>query len=503
MRIANTGGRPTQSAFPYFNLAWPGNGTIVVLSWAGQWSMEFAENKNETVRVRGGQELTNFKLLPGEEVRGPMGFVLFYHGDWLRGQNLFRRWMIQHNMPRQGGKPVKPLSTLCTGNYYPGLKSNAAQELSFIREHLDHGINFDLWWQDAGWYPCGGGWPITGTWEVDPGRFPKGLREVSDFVHARGIKSLLWFEPERVHPGTWIATQHPEWVHGSNKGDGGLLKLGDPTVRAWLTDHVDKLLTDQAIDIYRQDFNIDPLPFWRAADAPDRQGITEIRHVEGYFAYWDELRRRHPDMPIDSCASGGRRNDLETLRRALPLLRSDYYATAAGQQCHTYGLSLWFPYQGTGAYLYNVMNGMYWSRSGMVAECAFGPDATGMTKVNWDQLRALLAEWRQLGDCFYGDFYPLTTYALGEDAWMAWQYNLPEKGSGAVQVFRRGNSPYEAARFPLHNLENDADYLVRDLDSGKSESVRGSTLMTQGLPVSLVNRSQATTIIFHRAAVKS
>ena len=116
------------------------------------------------------------------------------------------------------------------------------------------------------------------------------------------------------------------------------------------------MLTREGIDLYRQDFNIDPLAYWRANDAPDRQGLTEMRHVEGYLAYWDELRRRHPGLLIDSCASGGRRNDLETLRRAVPLLRSDYQAFdgnpayAPGNQGHTYGLSSWIPYYGQGVY---------------------------------------------------------------------------------------------------------------------------------------------------------
>ena len=122
--------------------------------------------------------------------------------------------------------------------------------------------------------------------------------------------------------------------------------LGNPEACQWLTDHVDRLLTEQAIDLYRQDFNIDPLDFWKTGDTEDRQGITEIRYVEGYLAYWDELRRRHPDMLIDSCASGGRRNDLETMRRAVPLLRSDYIMEPVGNQCHTYGMSFWYPYYG-------------------------------------------------------------------------------------------------------------------------------------------------------------
>ena len=65
--------------------------------------------------------------------------------------------------------------------------------------------------------------------------------------------------------------------------------------------------------MYRNDFNLDPLGFWRGADAPDRQGITEIRYVEGQYAIWDELLRRGiPGCAIDNCASGGRRIDLET-----------------------------------------------------------------------------------------------------------------------------------------------------------------------------------------------
>ena len=137
------------------------------------------------------------------------------------------------------------------------------------------------------------------------------------------MKLVVWFEPERVTAGTWLAENHPEWVLGGKRRRAARTSATRRPAK-WLTDHIDQMITEQGIDLYRQDFNMDPLGYWRGNDAPDRQGITEIRHVEGYLAYWDELRRRHPDMPIDTCASGGRRNDLETLRRAVPLLRSDY-----------------------------------------------------------------------------------------------------------------------------------------------------------------------------------
>ena len=42
-----------------------------------------------------------------------------------------------------------------------------------------------------------------------------------------------------------------------------------------------RLIKQEGLDLYRQDFNMDPLAFWRAADAPDRQGLTEIRSCRG------------------------------------------------------------------------------------------------------------------------------------------------------------------------------------------------------------------------------
>jgi alpha-galactosidase len=502
--IANTGGRPTQEAFPYFNLVRGGGpgagGAIVALGWPGQWSADVDRNSAGGVRIRAGQELTHFRLKPNEEVRGPRVIVQFYRGDWIRGQNLWRRWMITHNMRRPGGKPMPPIESLCTGNFYPGLMSNAKQELAFLKQHVDAGFKFDIWWQDAGWYPCDGvTWPKTGTWEVDTGRFPHGLREVSDYVHANGMKSLLWFEPERVQADTWLADNHPEWIYGQKAGGGkagGLLKLGEPACRQWLTNHIDKFMTEQGIDNYRQDFNIDPLTYWRSGESEDRQGINEIRHVEGYLAYWDELLQRHLSAFIDSCASGGRRNDVETMRRAVPLLRSDWYWAPEGQQCQTYGLAMWLPYQGTG-FLYSGKD-KYWIRSCMVSSLTFGPDSAGIGPIDLGLIKSMSEEHKQIADCFTGDFYPLTPYSLADDVWMAWQYDAPENGKGVVQAFRRSQSIYEVARLRLSGLNPDANYLVTDLETKKSTRHRGQELMDPGLAVNLPNRSSATAVTYRR-----
>ena len=487
--FAPAGGRPTNGAYPYFNIAYDGGGLIAVIGWPGQWAARFERDEAAALHVSAGQELTRFKLLPGEEVRSPLVVLQFWKGDRVRSQNVWRRWMIAHNLPRPGGNLPPPFTSACMG-----LHQSESSEIGYIDAYLNGGVKLDYWWMDAGWYPCRS-WPETGTWEPDPGRFPRGIRAVSDYAHAKGMKLVLWFEPERVHPGTWLHKTHPEWLLR-----GQLLNVGNPEARQWLTDHVDKFLTQQGIDLYRQDFNMDPLGHWRGNDPPDRQGITEIRHVEGYLAYWDELRRRHPDMLIDSCASGGRRNDLETLRRAVPLLRSDYQGPAnpgaaemlVGNQGHTYGLSSWVPYYGTGVYYDDV----YAVRSHLTPAFGIGYPA-GAAKVDWAGFRRRIEDWKQVADCFYGDYYPLTPYTLSEAAWIGWQFDRPETGGGMVQAFRRTRSEEASMALKLRALDAAAAYEIRNLDVEGTTRAAGRELMEKGLRLKLARR-QAALITYKR-----
>jgi alpha-galactosidase len=486
---APPGGRPTEVAFPYYNVEMPGGGLILALGWPGQWSATFTRDAESILHVVGGQERTHFKLRTGEDVRSPLVALLFWKGgDWIRAQNVWRRWMVEHNLPRPGGKPVATHYGSC---WSIALHPSAEEELAIVDGFRRAGIHLDYYFIDAGWYPNNGSWVNTGTWEVDKTRFPRGLREVADRVHKDGTKFVLWFEPERVTDGSWLVAHHPEWVLKS--GQGWLLNLGHPEAWKWAVETIDGLITSQKLDVYRQDFNMQPLACWRAADVSDRQGLTELRHVEGYLAFWDEILRRHPGLYIDTCASGGRRNDLETLRRSVPLLRSDCSAPAEAQQAHTMGLALWMPYFGSGMYPGDV----YWYRS-----CIFPASRIGMDTRKKDQdyalLKKMMAEFHEVEKYLLGDFYPLTSHSLALDVWVAWQFDRPELGEGIVQAFRRGESPYETARLKLRGLEPEATYHLKDFDQTHSAEARGKDLMETGLPVSLRQRHSSCIVRYQR-----
>jgi alpha-galactosidase len=497
VRLAPAGGRGSDRTWPYFNVERPEGGAIVAVGWPGQWSARFARDAGLGLRVRAGQELTHFKLLPGEEVRTPLIVVQLYLGDWIRAQNVWRRWMVAHNLPRLNGKlppPLMPASS--AGQFHEMQNANEANQKQFIDAYLDQGVKIDFWWMDAGWYVNGTHWPNVGTWEVDRKRFPNGLRAVSDHAHRRGVKILVWFEPERVTPGTWLYEKHPEWLLGRGGGQ-KLLDLGNDKARAWLVEHVDKLLGSEGIDIYRQDFNMAPLGYWRGRDKPDRKGITEIRHVTGYLAFWDELRRRHPGMLIDTCASGGRRNDLETFRRSVPLHKSDMkYDDLTSKQTQLYGLAFWQPYFGAPVFPAGRV-GVYGFRSGMALMTGLGYD---MRRGDYDfaLLRKLIAEWKQVAPNYYGDYYPLTRWSSEQDAWIAWQFDRPEDGEGVVQAFRRPKSPYEAARFRLRGLDASAAYELKNFDAKTVTKASGRELTAGGLSVQIPDRPGAVTILYRR-----
>jgi len=497
LRIAAVGGRPTSNEMSYFNVEWPARGVIFAVGWPGQWASWFTRDEMDGLRIRAGQEGTHLKLRPGEEIRTPLTALLFWKGDRIRSQNTWRRWMIAHNLPRPGGKIV----ATHYASTYGGDRPSAGVELAQIDGWIREGIKLDYWILDAGWYPTTNRWIDTGTWEPDAPRFPRGLREIADRAHANGTRFVVWFEPERVAPGTWLWSRHPEWLLGcpneNRKGPAfspsRLLNLGNADARSWLTDHFSKTFTAQGIDVYRQDFNIEPLEFWRAADAPDRQGITENAHVCGYLSFWDELLRRHPGLWIDTCASGGRRLDLETLRRSIPLLRSDYFKEAIGQQCHTYGISQWVPNYGSGCGLRDA----YHMRSSFCPCFRIGCDMRQRDN-DYALLRKTAADFRRIESSLMGDFYPLTAYSTNADVWMAWQFDRPESGQGVVQAFRRGEGAAPSTNLTLRGLDPATMYSIADIDADEPRRMAGRTLVDQGLPLSAPNAPAAIVITYCR-----
>jgi alpha-galactosidase len=482
------------AAWPYWNLRTSSGGVIIAAGWSGQWAGAFVRDGGYGLRVQAGQQTTRLYLKPGEVIRTPLIELMFWQGtDVVRAQNLWRHFYLAHVIPRLNGQlPAAQAQIQVSGD-----------DTNAVNQFLQAGISVDVCWRDAGgtypWYPSGTGpytgdnvWLNTGTWDVDTIKYPSGFKPFSDYAHSQGMKFLLWHEPERVGDtnASWLWVDHPDWL--LQPGSVGLiLNEGNPAAFNWLTNHFDSLIKAQGIDWYREDMNGNgPATSWAASDGANRQGITENLYVQAHLAYWDTLLKMNPGLRIDECAGGGGRHDLEHMRRAVPLTRSDFqYSYQAyvveGNQCQTYGLSSWLPFQGSGSFFSDV----YSFRSFYLP--SFGM-AFGLTPQNAASLRQAYAECRKVGPCMLlGDYDPLTPYSLANNVWMAWQFDRPDTGEGVVQVFRRTNSAVPSLQFQLRGLNPAQAYSVEDFDRGALGYYTGNQLMTTGLVVQLAPQQSA------------
>lgn len=374
MEFSPKGGRPCDNAFPYFRIFAQEGGVSMAVGWPGQWHAKF-EKWETSVFVKAGQESTDFYLHPGEQIRTPRITLLFFTGTEERGINLWRDWFREYILPRaRYGTPLRPRLCGCARDPKGSEHCNETEytQLDYIRNAREKGFTFDTWWIDAGWYDCTipraeamsywtdfpwqkindneyKNWPFTGIWKCDEKRFPRGMKPISDEMKKDDVDSelLLWFEPERIQNDENMFKNHPDFLLSCKENPAQkLLNLANPEVVGFLSRYMSAFIKTNGIDVYRQDFNFEPLPYWKAADEDQgehRDGITENFYVQGYLRYWDYLLADNPGLWIDSCSSGGRRNDLETLRRSTPLHYSDYgYRLYVEKQRYHHVLYQWF-----------------------------------------------------------------------------------------------------------------------------------------------------------------
>ncbi|MBQ9747101.1 MAG: alpha-galactosidase, partial [Clostridia bacterium] len=343
----------------------------------------------------------------------------------------------------------------------------------------------------------------TGDWRVSPHIHPQGMRDIAEKLRERGKKFLLWLEPERVKSTAPVVREHPEYfISSGREGETDLLlNLGNEAAWEYCFATLSAIIEALGVRCYRQDFNFYPLSVWRCVDREDRRGITEIKHVMGLYRLWDALHERFPYLIIDNCASGGKRIDTETLRRSLPLWRSDVYCPAnykaEAAQVHNMSFAHWLPYSGTGSgrsYEEYSLRSAY--APGLRLCHAFSAaeefSAGGKTAL----LKKYGEEYLAVRKYFSGDVHFLTKPTADESVWCAVQWSLPESGEGMVQVFVREKSVYCEAVFVLKDMDENKNYVFRDLDGGEF-TVSGKELRQKGLRLHIEEKRKAKIFIYN------
>lgn len=517
-------GRATHIVFPYFDLVHGEGGTLLALGWAGTWRALFsAGGGSARVRARTCAFL-DAALMPGEKLRTGLVVMLPYRGrDGDDAANLWRRWFLECNAPKanEKGDLLKPFSTFgfAGDTGLPNSDGSISERHFTWKPTLDklvaENIVPDFRWFDAGWYfdPSGNTvesdwWGTVGSWELDTVKWPgKSFRESNEACHKAGMKVFAWFEPERVtHVDELVRNYGYKKEWGVDSGWCVTSNLGDPECLRWTLGRIVKMMDENAVDMYREDNNSDPAGSWgRLDDAETRKlglprwGVNENKCIQGHYALWDgiiDYCRKAGKCPyVDSCASGGGRNDIESMRRGFPMMRSDFDRTTTSMRLsQTWGFCKWIPFHGSSTKeTAGQLEGMpgpgadrYIVRASLLPIWNYGDSVTQNKDLDFDLLRANIGIWKSVRHLLVRDFYTLTPWRheLDRSGWTVFAYDAPELGESIVLAFRQEECAEGEFTARLKFADPSASYEIADDDSSAKRTVSGAELR-KGLALSL------------------
>jgi len=457
------------------------SGQYVGVGWSGQWAADFRPVAGQdAVRLTVCMSGVNIALPAGERIVSPRILLGDYRGNSQAGCNALRRVINDQYVAKLGGQKLLPPVSWNSWFTFDNRISDV-----MLRKQVDAaaGLGVEYFCIDAGWF-TGAFDAGLGNWTADPVKFPQGLRPIGEYVAQRGMKLGLWFEPGRAMPGTRLAAEHPEWVHRNQ------VKLEIPAARDWLFDAMCKAIDEAGVAWIRYDMNQgyskpDPLTAWNERDTPETQGLTQIRYLLGEYELFDRLRSKYPAMVIESCASGGRRIDLETIRRAHTFWKSDETNNLVIARSQETGGNYFLP----GGMLNTNLPGAsaattFDLHSLFAGPLGFATNWTLLDAAGRDRVQRAIGDYKGIRHLLDRDYYPLFPQTFDDKQWIGWEFFDAEAGEGFCVVLRPKNSTVPSSTIRFEGVKSGKSYELASLDGGEVRTIAGSELLA-GLQIAL------------------
>jgi alpha-galactosidase len=321
---SDEGGRSSNRTLPLLMSTLEGGGfqegLFCGMEWSGAWYIRFEPGERSRSALRAGIQLNSIRLAPGESIDLPSVHVGFFTGDFDEGTNALRSYLYEHVCARYQGERVLPRVSY---DHWFGIDNKL--NIENMKREVDRAaeLGVEVFVVDAAWFI--GDFPEgVGNYQVNRQKFPGGLEELSDYAGQHGLGFGLWFEPERVVEGTSLALDHPDWIVEDPvswcKKKCFHLNLARTDVQDFLIDLIGGFIQRYNLKWSRWDYNINPMPFWSQADPTLK---IQFEYFKGLYRVLDTLMQRYPDWMVEGCASGGRRIDIGTIKRAHTFWFSD------------------------------------------------------------------------------------------------------------------------------------------------------------------------------------
>jgi hypothetical protein len=450
-----------------------------------------------------------FELAPGATVETPISFFALAKGDSDNAGNETFRYLKQYVF--QSPLPDSPLVTYCIWLTEKNSEEQLLKELSLAKR-----AGFDVFYHDATWYegasviPGMNDWTLgLGSYKEDKEKFPHGLKNLSDAVHAAGLKFGLWIDPGNVDaarvasgeiPSDWLAmidgrtlgTTHPSLAVTKQ------LCMGDPKVVAWIEKQLGDIIEKWHLDWIKWDPS--STVSYECTRTDHGHGKTDGAYAayRGRIEIMRYLLERFPNLSGFECdpslqfartnpgpqglLPGGYTNEFITGPMLSPNVWGSLAAAGKGDAGGEYLTARWYSASALDYYFrkhfthgvtFGNINGM--SSQFLSAAPPGFVEALERNLLLFKQYRHLLLE----------DVYHPKVAAAG---WSSIQYVNQDSSESVVYVFR-DKSEIADAKVSLRGLDATAKYRVTSLNDrpGREREITGEALVN-GIAVRLPDK---------------
>jgi alpha-galactosidase len=488
------------------------------LGWSGSWQMSIEQDSFKQVRVTGGLNSFDFgyKLNNGERFTTPP----FYGGYSAQGiggaSRLLHRFEVDSILPHLAGSAEPKLRPVLYNSWEATeFRVDEAGQMALAEKAASIGV--ERFVMDDGWFGqrkddhAG-----LGDWYVNKQKFPNGLKPLIDKVHSLNMSFGLWVEPEMVNPDSDLYRTHPDWVlnfPGRPRSEGRnqlVLNLARPDVRAYVFGFLDKLLSENDIAFLKWDYNRHwSEPGWPAV-APEEEKKVYVEFIRNYYSVMAELRKKHPQVEIESCSSGGGRVDLGVMQytdEVWPSDNTDAFDRLTIQNGFTFAytpaiMMAWVTDSPT--WVNNRSLSLeYRFLSSMQGSLGIGANLNKWTPEDFTKAKTMVAQYKTIRETVQrGSLYRIISPENGSEHSVT--ESVSRDGNQAV-VFAFLHSSTERYPFPrilLRGLQEDALYRPTSL-TGKMApdtptSASGAYWMHHGVDVELRGDFQAAAFTLER-----
>ena len=390
------------------------------LAWSGNFKLSFEVDDTGALHTNCGMNdfAARYTLKPGQSLQTPEMILTYSPKGKGQVSRNFHDWSRKYALAH-GDRPNPVVLNSWEGAYFNFSEETLTGMMDAAAE-----AGIEMFVLDDGWfgnkYPRDDDNAGLGDWQVNSKKLPRGMGYLADYAVSKGLRFGVWIEPEMVNPQSELASKHPEWIVKSGKREipqmrsQWLLDLTNPAVQDFIVKTFDDVVAlSPNITHIKWDANRHVESVGSEYLPDDRQTHFWYDYVQGLYSVYERIRKKHPDIEIQLCASGGGRLDFGALRYHDEFWTSDN-TNALDRFFIQYGTSMIYPPQGMAAHVSTSPN----HQTGMIIPLKFRFDVAMLGRLGLEELpedelsfaKQAISDYKRIRPIVqFGDLYRMTS----------------------------------------------------------------------------------------------